>query len=717
MEEEEMQRALAMSVSREAEAGAVADDSTASEAAAMADESINQLHEVGNALQARFGTAQPERRSVSGWTRRQPLVGTGSVCFVRRAHVLESCLSLFHADGVIPSHCQLLFAGADTSIEEIDAFLHRAFYADVCALTRERLFCVLRISALPEAQYLHFKRRLERLYEMVHPRRVRLALVCDEHDQHRISSDLSSFVHEVEPPALPPAAFVEALRAERHVSVVSSDRAGLGKTRKMRQMASERRCRNLRSVPISGHMTRSEFVATLLRIFEDGVPVDALHLNILDVPLACADAVNDMLFELLCLHMVRSSASASSSLVHVPCPTIFIELANTVGGNLLDRLPVCRCFTGASHVHLEWNPTTNPYVLSSSAPDDVQFVCSYLLALDENRIASDVQSQRLDAPRCWNLLQRHFVARVTAEGQQPSFAQIDVFVAVLAMQFKQYSNSAAFLPFIVQELGHPNVRGVVARCLIDAAARFAVRSVGGGATAHGRGGGGSGGAAEEIERQLRVQSFESINYMLLLMQKHMAITIFPGPAEFGRAAADVKRYYDSQPGSGALVEWRQLPERLPDEQLRGRANKTDLLNEMINFLGVDARREYLRANFTKLRYTLTADNCLKMMLVHVRVCAGQPVIVSGETGCGKTSLIKFLLFLLGVPKDNFCVLNVHAGVGRERITEFTQRCEAVARASNQIVWVFFDEVNTSPHLSMVSELICMCRLLRENLAR
>jgi len=53
-------------------------------------------------------------------------------CFVRRAHVLESCLSLFLADGVTPSHCQLLFAGADTSIEEIDAFLHRAVYADVC---------------------------------------------------------------------------------------------------------------------------------------------------------------------------------------------------------------------------------------------------------------------------------------------------------------------------------------------------------------------------------------------------------------------------------------------------------------------------------------------------------------------------------------------------------------------------------------------------------
>ena len=64
-----------------------------------------------------------------------------------------------------------------------------------------------------------------------------------------------------------------------------------------------------------------------------------------------------------------------------------------------------------------------------------------------------------------------------------------------------------------------------------------------------------------------------------------------------------------------------------------------------------------------------------MMLVHVRICAGQPVVISGETGCGKTSLIKFLLYLLRMPRENFCVLNVHAGVGRKRITDFVETCE------------------------------------------
>ena len=39
-------------------------------------------------------------------------------------------------------------------------------------------------------------------------------------------------------------------------------------------------------------------------------------------------------------------------------------------------------------------------------------------------------------------------------------------------------------------------------------------------------------------------------------------------------------------------------------------------------------------------YVLTADNVLKMVLIIQRIRVGIPVIVMGETGCGKTSLIR-----------------------------------------------------------------------------
>lgn len=625
------------------------------------EQAIAQLRDLGAALHNRFYGATPHGCSIRKPDRQSP-VGTGSICYVRTSRALDTCLTLHAADGQMPAHCQLLFCSDETSTEDLDAFLHRAFHADECPLLRERLFCVLHIGALPEVQHLYFKCQLERLYETVHPRRVRLALICDDLDQVRVSSDLASFIREIEVP--PGDDLEEVLNGICQVSVVSSHRAGLGKTHAIVAQAAARHCRNMHSVYISGSMSRNEFVARLLEVFghkSDGPCVDSLHINILDVPAASAELINDMLFELLCLSMVRGSSSAPASLVRVECPNIFIELANTIGGDLLDRLPICRHFRGASRIHLQWD--ANPFVLSPTEPRNVQLVCNYLRALDQNTVDSDVIDQPLSAPQCWALLDRHFVARVMAQHQEPSFAQIQVFVAVLAQQLGEFHISGPFMSAVVREFGHQQVRSVVVRCLVDAAARFALRSIGGKpaqASASNEKD-----AAMQIARQLHIQSFESVNYMLLLMQKDAAITVFPGPREFGRAAAEVKRYYDSQrkvfQQAPELAEWRDLPAKTTDARLR--RGESDLLNEIINFLGtrVENRRTHLRASYEKSRYTLTADNSLKMMLIYVRICAMEPVIISGETGCGKTSLIKFLLFLLGM-SDNFRVLNVHAGV-------------------------------------------------------
>ena len=77
-----------------------------------------------------------------------------------------------------------------------------------------------------------------------------------------------------------------------------------------------------------------------------------------------------------------------------------------------------------------------------------------------------------------------------------------------------------------------------------------------------------------------------------------------------------------------------------------------------------------------------------------------------QTGCGKTSLVKFLAYVVGLPAENFRVLNMHAGIDKGMIATFVRECEEQARASKQDVWCFFDEVNTSHHVGLVSELVC-----------
>ena len=61
-----------------------------------------------------------------------------------------------------------------------------------------------------------------------------------------------------------------ALGGERHVVVVRSERAGLGKTERVRALAEARGCRHLRTVAISGQTSREELVRALLRELADG---------------------------------------------------------------------------------------------------------------------------------------------------------------------------------------------------------------------------------------------------------------------------------------------------------------------------------------------------------------------------------------------------------------------------------------------------------------
>ena len=45
-------------------------------------------------------------------------------------------------------------------------------------------------------------------------------------------------------------------------------------------------------------------------------------------------------------------------------------------------------------------------------------------------------------------------------------------------------------------------------------------------------------------------------------------------------------------------------------------------------------------------YVITHDNVLKMLLILLRIRENVPVIMMGETGCGKTSLIRKLYELM-----------------------------------------------------------------------
>ena len=75
----------------------------------------------------------------------------------------------------------------------------------------------------------------------------------------------------------------------------------------------------------------------------------------------------------------------------------------------------------------------------------------------------------------------------------------------------------------------------------------------------------------------------------------------------------------------------------------------------------DSRSSIIKKELEKEGYEFTVDNFVKMVLIYLRIRAEVPLILLGETGCGKTSLIKSL-FLFLADRYDLVEFNIHSGL-------------------------------------------------------
>jgi len=106
-------------------------------------------------------------------------------------------------------------------------------------------------------------------------------------------------------------------------------------------------------------------------------------------------------------------------------------------------------------------------------------------------------------------------------------------------------------------------------------------------------------------------------------------------------------------------------------------------------------------------YVITNDNFKKMVLLIYRIKANIPVIIMGETGCGKTLLIKKLNQILNGGETTLKIINIHPGITDETL------CEKMKEANEEVktlkekgkdLWVFFDNMNNCLSLTLLTEI-------------
>ena len=106
-----------------------------------------------------------------------------------------------------------------------------------------------------------------------------------------------------------------------------------------------------------------------------------------------------------------------------------------------------------------------------------------------------------------------------------------------------------------------------------------------------------------------------------------------------------------------------------------------------------------------------------MILLVYRIKANIPVIIMGETGCGKTALITKLNQLLNNGEITVKIINIHPGIKDEDICQEIKKIDKEARKlldsnindkkslkENNEIWVFFDEINTCQSFSLLTEI-------------
>ena len=102
----------------------------------------------------------------------------------------------------------------------------------------------------------------------------------------------------------------------------------------------------------------------------------------------------------------------------------------------------------------------------------------------------------------------------------------------------------------------------------------------------------------------------------------------------------------------------------------------NFLDELLNMINDNEKKNEIMKNIIKEKfddYVFTIDNYIKMFFLLLRIRAGIPTILMGETGCGKTYLLRMFSLLYSKNLKNMWILKFNAGTTDKDIIDFINK--------------------------------------------
>ena len=655
------------------------------------------LSAVGEVLEKIFTNSKPDPKSMpndrqgQSYVKPQDRVTEGEVFVAtlepKSQQTVNVLLALYESTSkAFPEPYQIVFCSSRTTWEEIHLLLQRCFTHSKWRF-HKTLFCIVNVELLTNKLQFKLVDTIKEKQKCDQNGDYQLALICRGGDHHRVVEQFAENSHHIA--GMTDLTLSGCLKSGwPNVKMFTSSLPGLGKTEEIKHEARENRM-NVVSFSISGPFQPYKLIERLKEL--EPQKNHCLHLDIGEVsdPLL----LDSFLFQLIVIGMV----SAGNQFYHLPTTNIYIELANSLKDWLRESLVVSMRFT---RVHVEWKNYENLRV-SDDITSDVQVVCQYLELFDSCGIESKEvhfsgpnKSKPLSTERCRELLAKHF-----SKDADVTFTTLNTFQAVLADQLLKFSKSAFFKIKNIKRMAGRKVTSVrkdIFEALLGVSKQFASRAI----TARSREienisqedsavGSTTAAAQDMVERVAGMIKWEDNNHLLVVFQGLNSQAITAIYRELSHVPSHVRRLLESQ-----AMEKNENLEDFKDftqEQLQEKLEK------------IACTKLVEKKKTEKLNYTLTPDNILKMVLIILRVRVNVPVIIMGETGCGKTSLVRYLANTCGV---QFFPFHFHAGISEEEIISFIKDKECHARDINEQIWIFLDEINTCDHLGLINEIMC-----------
>ncbi|XP_063441660.1 E3 ubiquitin-protein ligase rnf213-alpha-like [Mytilus trossulus] len=680
--------------------------------------------------------------------------GEPNLLICPQSDIYNTVLSVYshEVDRPLPQSDEVLLCTPTTTLDMIEIFWRRALFAN-----NDRVYCLVNADLLNYDVSDKGENSLERHLRKADSKglKYRLVVICSSENEYRsrivaaldkyhkppLHTDvnmvrkylLTKFKVDKSDKELIPASTVDYERCS--VRVVKSWRAGVGKSLYKKRMVESlvkqvSSTQNSITIPLHEKTLNNDEIMDVFK--EEILSPQKYRPRIfhIDISHEVQEGVDVFLFQLLILGCIDHSSGyvwRRSELDYYIIESMPLLARDTdihvkEGRKLkclhhcLDILPHIICRSPQESLDILRQPDDN--TIHDRLFDNTEFRSKtfqrpyqYLKRLDTNSKLDSVNPSQAEGDKkdCLVVLLRHCGIR------DPSWSELYHFVSFLNKQLREFEVSS-FVGLAASE-DLPGFSKFVLRFLIQMSRDFSTRSLE---------------VSEEspiqlLTRQISQGEEEEEDDVVQQYKMRRTWETSPHPYLFFNPDQHSMTFlgFNIERGSGNLVDLQTgkvletaiIQPNLFDALVRNGVNlsenfdalpRHEKINKLCNVMGLEYTHDPDES------YELTTDNVKKILAIYMRFRCDIPVIIMGETGCGKTRLIKFMCALQqppGVKVENMILLKVHGGTKPSDIIRKVKKAEEIASINsanykNMDTVLFFDEANTTEAIGVIKEIMC-----------